>query len=247
MRCVLGVLACLFGLALAGAHAQPPQGATVSGSVVLNGRAVPLPPGEWKVFASEDGGRAPDFAGALSQASGSWAILIQDQGQHLSGVVVISASERAYFSYSNWQVLACARSPSSTASLVREGGEGHQNCADVRVVVVEPRRPANVPRMWGTFFDAVYARPGWSPTIFYTAWSRVADRSGSLDVIYHFSPETRGFTRDDRPWAQNGWNPANQNDAQKAYAARVADWLRDAHARVRRGFLYGRTDPALPF
>ena len=247
MRCVLGMLVCLFGLTLPGAQAQPPQGAIVSGSVVLNGRAVPLPPGEWKVIASEDGGRAPDFAGALSQARGSWAILTQDQAERLSGVIAISASERSSYTYSNWQVMACARPPSSAGSMVREGGETHQNCADVRVLAVAPQRPANVARMWGTFFDAVYARPGWSPAIFYTGWSRVADRTGSLDVIYHFSPETRGFARDDRPWAQNGWNPANQNDAQKAYIVRIADWLRDTHARARRGFLYGSTDPALPF
>lgn len=78
--------------------------------------------------------------------------------------------------------------------------------------------------------------------MFHTAWSRVADRTGALDVIYHFSPEAYGFPRDARAWAQNGWNPANQDAAHKAHVERLAAWLGEAHAKVRRGFSMGSAD-----
>jgi len=248
MRCALGVLACLLGLALSGAHAQPPQGGTVSGSVVVNGRAVPLPPGEWKALGSTPAQSAPTYSGAGSPLGSGSVLLAQEQSGRLSALVSIVASERfPYVTYPNWETMACARTNASLRLLMREGGESFRNCADVRTWSGTTQRPANVNARWVPYFDTTQARPGWAPSIFHTAWVSIADRSGSMDVIYHFSPETRGFARDDRPWAQNGWNPANQNDAQKAYIVRLADWLRDAHARARRGFLYGSTDPALPF
>jgi hypothetical protein len=248
MRYVAGLLAFLLWLDHPAANAQPATGTSVSGTVVMNGRTVPLPPGEWTSLGRQADESIPRQTGATTRLGGNSVLLAQEKDGRLAGLVSIVVGDRGtWVTYGNWDVMACARTNLSLSSLVREGGESYQNCADVRTWTGTTQRPANVNARWVPYFDMVQTRPGWAPTIFHTAWSRVADRSGSMDVIYHFSPETRGFARDERAWAQNSWNPANQTDAQKAYIARLADWLRDAHARTRRGFLYGSADPALPF
>lgn len=248
MRYVFALAALLACLDPEATNAQPLSGTVVTGSVVMNGRAIPLPPGEWRELGRSSTEGVPRQTGASTRLGGNTVLLAQEQGGRLSGLVSILAGERGtWVTYDNWESMACARTTWSLHSLVREGNQSYQNCADLRTWTATTRRPANVDARWAPYFDIVATRPDWAPSVFHTAWSRVADHSGSVNVIYHFSPETRGFARDGRAWAQNGWNPANQDDAKKAYLARMSDWLRDAHARVRRGFLYGSADPAPAF
>lgn len=219
-----------------------------SGSITINGWAIPLPPGEWTTVGTSDAPSTPRMTGAATALGGRRVLLAQESGGRLTGLVSIFAGERGEsVVYRDWQVMACAATNVSLGVIVREGNDRYQNCADVRTWAATTARPQNVDPRWARYFDMAQARPGWAPTIFHTAWSRMADRAGAVNVIYHFSPETRGFARDSKPWPQNGWNPANQDAAQKAYVERLVAWLRETHALVRRGYLYGSTTPAPAF
>jgi hypothetical protein len=208
---------------------------------------VPLPPGDWQVLGVAVRDSAPDLGGRFTLGSHT-LLLAQEQEGRLAGLVSIHASPRAQQAgYANWEVMACAPTAVSLGALVREGSDRYQNCADVRTWTPTTQRPATVPGQWLPYYDRAAREPGWAPAVFHTAWSRVAEASGSLDVIYHFSPETRGFARDERPWARNGWHPGNQSAEQRAHVARLKSWMTETHGRVRGGFQSGTATPASAF
>lgn len=229
MRLLRPILAALLVLPpLAGGLAQ-----TFTESVLLNGRAVPLPAGEWRQLGSAE---EPAYGQALGYRA---VLLVQEVGTRLSGIVVARASTRANNAvFSNWDRRgACAQGDETVAVIVREASERAQNCARVTQWSAPATPPPAPAPEFREYFKLAATQDGWAPARFFSVWIAIADHTGDLEVYYHFSPETRGFVRDDRPWAQNSWNPANQTDRQKGFLARLVAWGRGAHALVRAGFL----------
>lgn len=235
----------VLALALALSLGLPEAGLaeSFSGAIVLNGRAVPLPPGEWQLLASIE-------EPAAGQALGGRAVLlVQEAGDRLAAMVVARASTRARNAvYTNWSRRgACAEGDETIAVILREASERKQDCARVTSWTNPAARPPDPAPEFSRYFDLARTRPGWVPARFHSVWIGLADQTGDLEVYYHFSPETRGFWRDERPWAQNGWNPANQGPQQKAYLLRLVGWGKGAHQAVRGGFTTGRAAPLAAF
>jgi len=209
-------------------------------SITLNGRAVPLPAGAWRLLGSAE---EPAFGQALGFRA---VLLVQEVGTRLSGVVVARASTRANNAvFANWDRRgACVPGDETIAVIAREATERAQNCARVTQWSTPTTPPPNPAPEFRQYFDLATTQDGWAPARFQSVWVAIADNTGDLEVYYHLSPETRGFARDDRPWAQNTWNPANQTQRQKEYLARLVAWARGAHALVRVGFL--GTERGLP-
>jgi hypothetical protein len=234
---LLPMLLMLAAIAPAPATAQP-----FTGSVTLNGRGIPLPPGEWRVLGKFE-------EAAFGQALGvSALLLVQDAGDRLAGMVVARASTRATNAvFSNWSRRgACAAGDETIAVILREASERRQDCARVTQWSTPTVRPPNPAPEFQKYFELAETQDGWAPSRFQSVWIAFADNTGDLEVYYHFSPETRGFVRDARPVAQNAWTPANQNQRQKEYLARLVTWGRAAHAAVRVGFLDAASAPPLP-
>ena len=230
MRILALVLALLLGWPAAG------QPQAYSGAITLNGRAVPLPPGEWRLLSSVE---EPAQGQALGGRS---VLLVQDAGDRLAGIVVARASTRASNAvFSNWSRRgACAQGDETIAVIAREASERAQDCARVTQWATPTLRPPNPAPEFSRYFELAQSQPGWAPARFQSVWIGFADHTGDLEVYYHFSPETRGFVRDDRAGAANGWAPGNQSARQREYLARLVAWGHGAHAAVRRGFLTGQ-------
>jgi hypothetical protein len=235
MRRLVLLCAAVACLVVPAARAQ-----TFNDSITLNGRAVPLPAGAWRLLGEA---QEPAFGQALGFRA---VLLVQEVGTRLSGVVVARASTRANNAvFSNWDRRgACAQGDETIAVIVREANERSQNCARVTQWSTPTTRPPNPAPEFQKYFELAETQDGWAPARFQSVWVAIADNTGDLEVYYHFSPETRGFVRDDRPWAQNAWNPANQTQRQKEFLARLVAWGRGAHALVRVGFL--GTERGLP-
>lgn len=229
------ILALVLGLLLPALPvlAQTNAAQTYSESLTLNGRFVPLPAGEWRLLANVE-------EPAQGQALGFRAVLlVQDAGDRLSAMVVARVSTRATNAvYSNWARRgACAQGDETIAVIAREASERAQDCARVTTWTSPAQRPPSPAPEFSRYFAMAESLQGWVPARFHSVWIGIADNTGDMEVYYHFSPETRGFWRDERPWPQNGWNPANQSAQQKAYLARLVAWGRGAHGLVRAGFL----------
>lgn len=232
------LLAILLGLAAAPARAE-----SFSGSVVLNGRAVPLPPGEWQVLGRDS---QPARGSALGVEA---VLLVQEVGTRLAGIVVARASTPAVnAAYADFDRRgACARGDETIAVIVREASVTAQNCARVTQWSTPTRRPPAPAPEFARYFALAESQPGWAPARFHSVWIAIADATGDLELYYHFSPETRGFVRDDRPWPQNAWNPANHAPRQREHLSRLTAWGRTVHGLARAGFRNGATGPAPAF
>jgi len=230
----------LFALLLATLLPGLAAAQTFSDSITLNGRAVPLPAGEWRLLGEA---QEPAYGQALGFRA---VLLVQEVGTRLSGIVVARASTRANNAvFSNWDRRgACVQGDETIAVIVREASERAQNCARVTQWSTPTTRPPNPAPEFQKYFELAETQDGWAPARFQSVWIAIADNTGDLEVYYHFSPETRGFVRDDRPGPQNSWTPANQTQRQKDFLARLIAWGRGAHALVRVGFL--GTERGLP-
>lgn len=218
-------------------------GQTVSDTIELNGRAVPLPAGEWRVLGEAE---EPAYGQALGFSA---VLLVQEAGTRLSGIVVARASTRATnAAFANWERRgACVPGDETIAVIAREASERMQNCARVTQWSTPTTRPPNPAPEFRKYFELAETQDGWAPARFQSVWIAIADPTGDLEVYYHFSPETRGFLRDDRPRAQNGWTPANQTQRHREFLARLVAWARGAHALVQVGFQFGTQRGLPPF
>jgi hypothetical protein len=130
-----------------GQAGKPPD--THTGSFTIVGRAVPLPPGEWPVMGAGDVRGATPQTGITYTVGNSSTLLVQERDGKLVGLVSIAASDRGeWLRYRDWQIMACAPTNISLRSLVREGGERFQNCADVRTWTGTTQRPASMAAHW---------------------------------------------------------------------------------------------------
>lgn len=225
------------------ASAQNSFGQGFTGSLVLNGRAVPLPPGEWRLLGRDS---QPARGSALGVEA---VLLVQEAGTRLAGVVVARASTPAVnAAYADFDRRgACARGDETIAVIVREATQAAQNCARVTQWSTPTRRPPAPAPEFAGYFALAESQGGWAPARFHSVWIAIADATGDLELYYHFSPETRGFVRDERPWPQNTWNPANQTSRHREHLARLTAWARSAHALARAGFASGSVGPLPPF
>jgi hypothetical protein len=223
--------------------ALPAAAQVHSGSIVVNGRAVPLPPGQWQVIGeSRTGSTAVGDATVLGLAT---VLLAQEEGARLSALVSIAAGARAQNArYDLDAVAGCRFPPQPIAVLARAADAAAQDCAHLREWRSTAAPPENPGARWAAYFEWASTRPGWAPSLFHVAWFRIADRTGALDVVYAISPETRGFAPDARDWPRNGWNPTNQDAPRRAYLARLADWGRAMQPLLRQGFAQGAVGPA---
>jgi hypothetical protein len=239
----LAWLSACVALLLAGcAAAPPPVGGTHRGTFPIEGRNVPLPPGEWRVMGTAANEPISD------QVRVTGIVLTQDQDGRLNGLVHILVSQATPF-IGQWrnplQQNACLQGNFNIIVLAREGSPSGWDCARLSTGRAGPR-PSDPGEHWVAYYDRRDREPTWAPLMSQDLAVGLADRTGFIEVNYRINPEARGFARDENPAATNSWNPARQSQAQKDYIVRLTEWSRTVHPMVRQGF-YGSSVSAPAF
>jgi hypothetical protein len=240
----LAWLSACVALLLAGcAAAPPPVGGTHRGTFPIEGRNVPLPPGEWRVMGTAANEPISD------QIRVTGVVLTQDQDGRLNGLVHILVSQATPY-VAQWvgpllRQPACQQGASNAAVLAREATPNGWDCARL-AYTRSTARPSNLGGQWVAYYDRRDREPMWAPAVSLDLYASLADRTGFITVIYRVNPEARGFARDENPAATSGWSPARQSQAQKDYIVRLTEWSRTVHPMVRQGF-YGSSVSAPAF
>ncbi len=194
----------------------------VSGAVAVEGRIVPLPPGEWREI-----GRAVEVdnlrGGAGQQYRVGKAVLVQENGGRVTGMVLVWASSNPGTTV-NWTIPPVCRREDLYAQVTRSTDHRSMDCLAVSSMMPTRRRGEAVAEEWRGYFNELEQRPDWVPHVLAFASFRLTDASNLLHVEYRFSPEAHGFQSDRRAWAANGWNPASLDDQRRGFLNRVRTW-----------------------
>ena len=187
-------------LAPVAAASQPlPPLAPVSGVLVLEGKQVALPEGEWRRAATVEG--TGGLEGVVSVA------LLQLRDGEVVGGVLVQANKAG--APSDWgQAHACARTDLPLAR-VRYASDHDGSCAYVAAVTVTGADATAVDPAWAAAGAAAQAR-GWTmPASWAEAGIRVSDPLAAVQVRYAFArrpgaPFPPGLTG----WTGAAWDAA---------------------------------------
>lgn len=217
--------------------ALPSFALAVSGNAAVEGRVVPLPPGEWREV-----GRATEVANLRysgQQYRLGKALFIQESNGRATAMTVVWAASSNPGTSINWDVPATCRREDVFAQMTRSADHRAMDCLVVGTLLPMRRRPENVPDEWRSYFTELEARPEWIPHTWAFASFRLSDPFNLLHVEYRFSPEAQGFGVDRRAWSANGWNYANLDDRRRGFLERVRVWASLARSTLWQGFQRG--------
>jgi hypothetical protein len=203
-------------------------GGVHQGAITVASRAVPLPPGDWRVIGSSDASNLNTYGGSAFRR----VALVQETEGRLSGLILIGASDPSP------QPLVYTNAPNHPVCRVRGGelvpiwrsipNDTGFECRRISWVSSSTAQPAE----WETYLKPLVERraaePGWVPQRMLRVAFALADRRGWLSVDYDFDAERGGI-------------PATQA------GGRAESWESATRPAVVRGFRTGSTDPAPAF
>ena len=201
--------------------ALPSLAWAVSGSVVVEGRVVPLPPGDWREIGR--GVEIENLRYESQQYRFGKAVFVQESGGRVTGMTLVWASSNPGTEI-EWLVPPVCRREDIHAQMTRSTDHRSTDCLAVGSTMPARRRGEDVAEEWRNYFDEVERRPDWMPHALVFASFRLTDPFNLLHVEYRFSPEAHGFPPDRRAWRMNGWNPANLDARRRSFLDRVSAW-----------------------
>jgi hypothetical protein len=216
----------LWCLIVQGAAAQSFQG-----SVTLQGRNVPLPPGTWQKVAEET---VPStIQGAPTNGMILNVMLIRAEAGRVLGMVHVSTNREPSVTFSGWATFSeCSRSDIH-AVRAASNTPRQQDCWTLNHGVMVRGNNANP--FVNRYFDAAASLGGMPPTMLRVTCRR-ADTLNYLTVQYYFAPEAAGFAPSREPWNTSPWHRDRLDDARRTYVQRLVAWAPAAQAAVGRGF-----------
>lgn len=207
----------------------PLMGQTVTGRVVVQGKSVPLPPGQWIVVAHLPG---PDAGGTES------LFLAQMRRDKLSRAVLVQASTRADQSETGFRRSAqCARTALLYAKTISNEEFGRQDCWTINHnLSTQSEREA--PPIIRAAIGELELRGVKYPLVLLSAFFRLADQQSFLHAVYYFNPELDGITTKPALWEESDWNrnAIHQYPEKIAYVEKLRVWAEAWHPAVRDGF-----------
>lgn len=224
----------------------PSLGGAVSGSVEVEGRVVPLPPGEWQPL-----GRAVEVENLRytgQQYRIGKAQFVQERDGRVSAMVIVWVASSNPGTTINWQVSNLCRRQDLYAQMTRSADQQSQDCLGVSTAIPRRQRGQNVAEEWRPYYEMLDRNPDWIPRVSVWASFRIANQFNILNVEYSVSPEAAGFPADTRAWGANAWNPNNLRDERRAYVEKVVLWAMQARPIIWEAFQRDarRTLPGLP-
>jgi uncharacterized membrane protein len=238
----LGAALCAAVPATAADLGPPSPGAILRNMVVLDGKQVPLPAGDWLVA----GTATADFDGARLGAFGRMRqlVLFQVDGGAVSAVAEITTNILP--TSDGWGISRdCARSDMLMAVTRFKAG---WDAACLHVAHTLPGA-AVASAAWSAAADRA-ARQGWHvPPVLLTAGFRVADRADVVDLRLHMAPSRLGAPADPAPtaWRDSPWHVRRiaEDAPRKAAAETLGRWALGFDGLVAAG-LRNHLDPAAP-
>ncbi len=182
--------------------------------MAVEGRVVPLPPGEWREIGR--GVEIDNLRYGGQQYRLGKAVLVQESGGRVTGMVLVWASSNPGTTI-NWVVTPVCRREDFYAQMTRSTDHRSMDCLAVSSMMPPRRRGESVPEELRGYFNEVEQRPDWMPHAMAFASFRLTDPFNLLHVEYRFSPEANGFPPDRRARAADGWNPANLDDQRRGF------------------------------
>jgi len=201
------------------------MGKTVTGSVLTQGKSVPLPPGQWIVVA-----HFPAAGGVES------LFLAQLRRDKLSRAVLVQASTQA--SESGFRRSAqCARTALLYVKTISNEEFGRQDCWTINHNLWTQSERDTPPIIRAAIGD-LEVRGVKYPPVLLSAFFRLADRQSFLHAVYYFNPETDGIASKPTLWEESDWNRnyIHQYPDKIAYVEKLRAWAEGWHPAVRDGF-----------
>ena len=220
-------------LVVAACAAQQPQvGGVHEGVFTIAGRAVPLPPGQWRLAGSDHQANL----NPQGSAGYSSALLVQELAGRVVGVVVVGAqvpsSETLVYLRAR-QSFTCQPDSSIAPTIANIVIDYGFDCRRIGAQNLRNWRPSPVPVPWQTFLTQRDANPQAVPGRM--IWFQFArgDRRGGMTLTYYFDPAAGERT--------------GMADATEVERARATRWADASLPLVAQGFTGGTTSPAPAF
>ncbi len=204
-----------------------------SGSVVVEGRAVPLPPCEWREIGR--GVETESLRYGREEYRFGKAVFVQESGGRVTGMTLVWTSSNPGTEIA-WLVPPVCRREDVFAQMTRSTDHRATDCLAVGATLPPRRHGEDVAEEWRGYFGEVERRQGWMPRALAFASFRMTDPSNLLHVEYRFSPEAHGFPPDRRAWGTNGWNPANLDAQRRGFMERVSVWASAVRPALQQAF-----------
>ena len=220
--------------AVAALSILPALGWAASGTVVVEGRVVPLPPGEWREVGR--GVEVDNLRYTGQQYRLGKAIFVQEKDGRATAMTVVWAASTNPGTTINWRVEPVCRREDLFAQLSQSTDHRSMDCLAVGAFMPARRRGERVAAEWRGYMDELESRPDWIPPTWVFASYRLTDPYNLLAVEYRFSPEAHGFAPDRRAWAANGWNPGNLDGPRRGFMERVRYWATWARPALWQAF-----------
>jgi hypothetical protein len=239
MGCVFGRSFCLFmtGVLLSGclttaeAVKKYPVGTTVRDAVVLGSKQIPLPPGKWEVYASNEG--QSSFSSPLNQL-----VLVNTENKRLPRAVALSTNVEGGARGYGWNTMkACSRNDMHHRLTEDDTPGGRQACWFINHTRMT--RTNKTPRVLRAALDRVIAKGRPLPLTSVYVGMRVADSLDYLTIRYYFNPESDGFAPPRvTTWRSNDWHRDRVHEDPKKvdYVESVKRWGEVWYSKVKAGF-----------
>jgi hypothetical protein len=210
------------------------MGKTLTGQVPVQGRSVPLGPGEWIVVAHFP---APDDGGVES------IYLAQLNKDLLSKAVLIQASRLGGESAQGYRrSTQCVRTVLLFAKTVSNEDFGAQDCWTINHNM-PTRTERETPSIIRAALGELETRGVKYPPVMLSAFFRLADKQSFQNTIYLFNPESDGIKSSPTPiWEESDWhrNYIRQYPEKVTYVEKLRGWAEAWHPLVRNAFESGR-------
>lgn len=214
-----------------------PKGASYSGYLTIGKKQVPLPPGEWEVFASR----------ATSNSSGLpfVAIVLGNKDRNAEALAVRFHTNVEVSNGYGWVLLkACSRTNMHHVFAPQNIEGSGQRCWFVNHSRMT--RTGNSTNVLTEALDRAKDLGVKLPvTSVYTGF-RVSDTHDILTVRVYFNPETQGFEPPKQSaWATNDWHKDRiyTDNKKVAYVEKIKKWAAAYFSKVEAGFK-GKLAPA---
>ena len=206
------------------------MGKTLTGQVPVQGKFVPLPPGEWLVVAHfpapGEGAVESLYLAQLNKDTLTKAVLIQSM--RLGGEPGPGFRRSAQ----------CSRTALLYTKTISNEDFGRQDCWTINHTV-QVRSERDSPSLIRAAIGELEARGVKYPPVMLSAFFRLADKQSFQHAIYYFNPESDGIASSPTPiWDDSDWhrNYIRQYPDKVAYANKLRGWAEGWHTQVRDAF-----------
>jgi uncharacterized membrane protein len=210
-------------------------GQTLSGRLVLGGKSVPLPPGQWTVAGLGSGSIESAFN--LGAPGLIWNLVLfrpAADGRTLDALIEININELSVSD--GWGLAAdCSRSDLAL-TVVRYKAGWDASCFFVTHTLFNEKSPATP--AWAQA-SRLARQKGWQlPEIAVTAGARASNRRDVIDVRYHYTAAFHGIPEGTiTNWDQSAWvaKRLEQDQRRLAFARNLTEWLVVTSGHVEAG------------